>query len=182
MTSTLLTNICVFEDSLPQGSPCSPKLANLISWRLDVRVRGYAGRRGIAYTRYADDLTFSGLNPSVVSKIKSQIEYIAKDEWFEINKEKTHISGPSRAKKITGLVLSKDSFGIGKKKFNLLRAKLHYLTKPGQQNNSKLFDHTKGYLAFLKSVDESRYLKVKKYINNLNVKIPNTLISGLRIE
>ena len=57
--STILTNICTFEGALPQGSPCSPKLANLSAWSLDVRIQGYVGKRGISYTRYADDLSFS---------------------------------------------------------------------------------------------------------------------------
>jgi len=182
LTSTIFTNLCVYNESLPQGSPCSPKLANLVSWRLDARIQGYVGRRGITYTRYADDLTFSGLNPQIVCKIPSQIERIVNDEGFQINNAKTHISGSSRSKTITGLVLSNDSFGIGKKKYKLLRAKLHRLTKPSEQKNLELLSHVNGYLAFLKSVDMKRFKKVKIYIKELNEKYPKSLIKNLIFE
>jgi retron-type reverse transcriptase len=182
LTSTIFTNICVYDESLPQGSPCSPKLANLVSWRLDARIQGYVGRRGITYTRYADDLTFSGLNPQIVCKIPSQIERIVNDEGFQVNKDKTHVSGSSRSKTITGLVLSKDSFGIGKKKYKLLRAKIHRLTKSSEQGNIELLGHVKGYLAFVKSVDMKRFEKVKKYISELNNNYPKTLVEQLNFE
>ena len=182
LASNLLTNLCVYEDSLPQGSPCSPKLANLVSWRLDVRIQGYVGRRGITYTRYADDLTFSGLNPGTVSKIKYRIEEIVNDEGYEMNSKKTHLFGISRAKVVTGLILSDGSYGIGTRKYKTLRAKLHYLTKPGEQKNFKLLKFTKGYMAFLKSVDTKRFLKAKAYINKLVEKHPKTLIKELKIK
>ena len=182
MAANLFTNLCVYQDSLPQGSPCSPKLANLVSWRLDVRIQGYVGRRGITYTRYADDLTFSGPNPETVSKIKWRIEDIVNDEGFEINSKKTHMSGASRAKVVTGLVLSEGSYGIGARKYKKLRAQLHFLTKPGEQKNYDLLKFTKGYLAFLRSVDSDRFLKAKKYINTLAKKYPKTLIKELMIK
>jgi RNA-directed DNA polymerase len=182
LTATILTNICVYNNCLPQGSPSSPKLANLVSWSLDVRIQGYVGRRGIAYTRYADDLTFSGLNPQVVSKISSRIEDIVNNEGFEINKDKTRIAGSSRAKTVTGLVLSKDSFGIGKNKYKLLRAKLHHLTNQSEQKNLELLSYVDGYLSFLKSVDKNRFQRARKYIDTLIEKYPTTLIKNLKME
>jgi len=71
--ATILTNICTFNGALPQGGPCSPKLANLAAWTLDLRIQGYVGKRGINYTRYADDLTFSGLKPS---KLRAKIHHL----------------------------------------------------------------------------------------------------------
>jgi hypothetical protein len=44
---------------LPQGSPCSPALANLAAYKLDLRLDALAKKMGAEYTRYADDLAFS---------------------------------------------------------------------------------------------------------------------------
>lgn len=178
--STILTNITTFKDSLPQGSPCSPKLANLTTWRLDVRIQGYVGKRGINYTRYADDLTFSGLNPSKVSKVLPMIRTIIAEENFEVNDNKTRIAGASRAKKVTGLIINSTSFGVGKEKYKLLRARIHHLTKPKEQNNIKLLNEVAGWLAFLNSVDKVRHKKALGYIKTLAKQQPNTLVAKLQ--
>jgi len=115
LISVIFSNICTYQEVLPQGSPCSPKLANLSAWKLDVRIQGYVGKRGINYTRYADDLSFSGLNPAKVIQIIPMIKKIIEDEDFKMNPTKTRIAGLSRAKIITGLVLSEGAIGIGRK-------------------------------------------------------------------
>ena len=57
--ATLVAQIACFENGLPQGSPCSPIIADMIAHLLDVRLAQLAKRRGLTYSRYADDLTFS---------------------------------------------------------------------------------------------------------------------------
>ena len=180
--STILTNICTFEGALPQGSPCSPKLANLSAWTLDVRIQGYVGKRGINYTRYADDLSFSGLNPSKVVNLIPMIKTIVEDENFIINPSKTRIAGSARAKVVTGLVISNDNFGIGKQKYKNVRAKIHHLTLPKEQKNIKLLYEVNGWLSYLNSVDKKRLLKAKKYIKELADKNPTTLVTKLAVR
>lgn len=179
LIATVFTNICTYEQRLPQGSPCSPMLANLTSWTLDLRIQGYVGKRGISYTRYADDLSFSGLNPSKVVKIIPMIKKIIDDENFIVNHKKTRISSSSRAKIATGLVVNEDSVGIGKQKYKDLRAKIHHLTLPKEQTNEKLLYHVGGWLSYLNSVDKERLRKAKKYISELTKKHPTTLIAKL---
>ncbi len=58
--SGLLSNLCCLNKSLPQGSPTSPALSNLIFSKVDNRIIGFTRKEGIRYTRYSDDLTFSG--------------------------------------------------------------------------------------------------------------------------
>lgn len=180
--STILTNICTFEGALPQGSPCSPKLANLSAWTLDVRIQGYVGKRGINYTRYADDLSFSGYNPSKVVNLIPMIKTIVEDEKFIINPLKTRIAGPARAKIVTGLVISNESFGIGKQKYKNVRAKIHHLTLPEEQKNIKLLYEVNGWLSYLNSVDKKRLAKAKKYIKELTLKYPTTLVAKIAVR
>ena len=179
--STIFTNLCVCKNSLPQGSPCSPKLSNLSSWGLDARIQGYVGRRTITYTRYADDLTFSGQNVIKLVKTISFIEKIINSEGFELNYAKTRVAGLSRAKIITGLVLSDDKIGIGKKVYKLLRAKAHYLSKKNDISEIKLVYHFNGWLAYLNSVDNNRFKKLRDYVILLIDKNPMTLIKYINI-
>lgn len=179
LISTVFTNICTYEQRLPQGSPCSPMLANLSTWTLDLRIQGYVGKRGISYTRYADDLSFSGLNPTKVVKIIPMIKTIIEDENFKVNHKKTRIAGAARAKTITGLVINENSVGIGKKQYKYLRSKIHHLTLPTEQKNMKLLYHVGGWLSYLNSVDKERLKKAKIYIGELTKKHPTTLIAKL---
>lgn len=179
LISTVFSNICTYKDALPQGSPCSPIIANLASWKLDLRVLGYVGKRGITYTRYADDLSFSGLSPSNVVKILPMIDNIINSEGFKLNHKKTRISGSARAKIVTGLVISEERVGIGREKYKTLRAKIHHLTLVGEQTNEELLRHVEGWLSYLNSVDKARLRKAQKYINELATKYPNTLVTKL---
>jgi retron-type reverse transcriptase len=177
--SSILSHICTYKGYLPQGSPCSPKLANLSAWNLDLRIQGFVGKRGINYTRYADDLTFSSLNPSKVVKVIPMIRTIIEDEDFKVNNSKTRISGSARAKIVTGLIISGDSIGVGKQKYKCLRAKIHHLTLPANQNNTKLFFEVRGWLSYLNHVDKRRSLKTNKYIEELSKKYSNSLVVNL---
>jgi RNA-directed DNA polymerase len=179
LIATVFTNICTYEETLPQGSSCSPMLANLTAWTLDLRIQGYVGKRGISYTRYADDLSFSGLNPTKVIKIIPMIKEIINDENFIVNHKKTRIASSARAKIVTGLIINEDSVGIGKQKYKDLRAKIHHLTLPHEQANEKLLYHVGGWLSYLNSVDKERLKNAKKYITELTKKHPKTLVAKL---
>lgn len=179
LVAAVLSNICTHEGKLPQGSPCSPKLANLSVWRLDVRLQGYVGKQGINYTRYADDLTFSGSTPSKVAGSFQFIKRIVSEEHFELNASKTRLAGPSKAKIVTGLIVLNDGVGVGKEKYKLLRAKIHRLTKPAEQKNLELLSEVHGWLAYLNSVDVKRLNKAKRFVAMMKTKHPKTLVTSL---
>ena len=181
LISVILANICTYSGELPQGGPCSPKLANLVSWKLDVRIQGYVGKRGVNYTRYADDLSFSGLNPLKVVQIIPMIKKIVEAENFLINPLKTRVSGLSKAKVVTGLTLYNDNIGVGKEKYKLIRAKIHELTSLKDPSNTKLLYELGGWLAYLNSVNKKRFNKAKKYISGLKAKHPDSLIHKLLV-
>jgi len=179
LISTVFTNVCTYNNFLPQGSPCSPKLANLTAWMLDIRIQGYVGKRGINYTRYADDLTFSGLNPANVVNIIPMIKQIIESENFKVNHSKTRVSSSARAKIVTGLVISDEKIGIGKKKYKNVRAKIYELSQPSAKRNVKLLFEVNGWLSYLNSVDQERLLKAKKYIIELDKKYPKSMLENL---
>jgi hypothetical protein len=57
--AAVLVRLCTHKGGLPQGAPTSPRLSNLVNYRLDARLAGLAAMLGGVYTRYADDLTIS---------------------------------------------------------------------------------------------------------------------------
>ncbi len=59
LVSNILTNLCTYEERVPQGAITSPVISNLVCKKLDYRLSGVASKRGISYTRYADDMYFS---------------------------------------------------------------------------------------------------------------------------
>ncbi|MGE6568634.1 retron St85 family RNA-directed DNA polymerase [Shewanella vesiculosa] len=168
--SSLLTNLCVFKGGLPQGAPTSPKLANLVSAKLDTRIHGYAGPKGMVYTRYADDLTLSSQSVQKLEKARHFIGTIITDEDLVINRSKTKLSGTKRQKKITGLVLSQNNVGIGREKLREIRAKIHYLFT----GKSKDYSHVNGFLAFTYGVDKKSYTKLYRFIEKMKTKYPSS--------
>lgn len=177
--SHILTSLCTFNGRLPQGAPTSPKLSNLACQRLDSRIQGYSGPKGIMYTRYADDITLSAFNEAKIRKAQPMIEEIVKDEGFTVNHRKTKVCGTRKRKEVTGLVISTDSVGIGRKKYRQMRAEIYTMLK---SDHSKL-EQVNGWLAYVKSVDEKNYFRLVKYIVTLKNTFPNneifTLISCL---
>lgn len=93
LISSVLTKICCYKNLLPQGAPSSPKLANLICSKLDYRIQGYAGSRGLIYTRYADDLTLSAQSMKKVVKARDFLFSIIPSEGLVINSKKLVLVG-----------------------------------------------------------------------------------------
>ena len=93
---------------LPQGACTSPGLSNQVARRLDRRLSGLAAKFGIAYTRYADDLTFSGDAEleSRVGYLMARVRHIAQDEGFAVNEAKSRVLRRNTAQVVTGLVVN----------------------------------------------------------------------------
>lgn len=119
---------------LPQGAPTSPMLTNLICRRLDQRMAGIAKNLGFRYTRYADDMTFSGPASARqnIKKLKWQTLSVIKDEDFILHPDKTHIMPNGHRKEVTGIVVN-NKVNIPKKKLKAFRAVLYQIEKDGPQ-------------------------------------------------
>jgi hypothetical protein len=89
---------------LPQGAPSSPKLANLAAYGLDVRLSAFAEANGVTYSRYADDLAFSG--DSVAQWFPERVAEIVVDEGFRVNPAKTRRTGRGTRQALVGVVVN----------------------------------------------------------------------------
>ena len=107
---------------LPQGAPTSPALANAIAWRLDRRLHGLAVAEGCTYSRYADDLTFSGARPRRV--FLELVEQIVRDEDFALRHDKTRLRSQGTHQRVTGLVVNTTP-GVARKQRDRIRALVH---------------------------------------------------------
>ena len=134
---------------LPQGACTSPSLSNQVARRLDRRLTGLAGRLGLSYTRYADDLSFSGdteLKPKV-GYLMARIRHIAQDEGFAVNEAKSRVLGRNSAQTVTGLVVNERP-GVPRDEIRRIRAILHKARTEGlDQQNREGRDN---YLAWLR--------------------------------
>jgi hypothetical protein len=93
---------------LPQGAPTSPALANITAYHLDCRLAGLARTASAVYTRYADDLAFSGDTnfARVVDRFAAHAAAIALEEGFGVNHHKTRILRPGTRQSLAGIVIN----------------------------------------------------------------------------
>lgn len=139
--ATIIAQIACHDNALPQGSPCSPVISNLIGNILDLRLIALARDARCTYTRYADDLTFStneklfpigiavnvhGANWEVGSRLKKSIE----KSGFFINPAKTRMSLRCSRQTVTGLVVNAKA-NINQDYYRAARAMCHLLFKTG---------------------------------------------------
>lgn len=169
--SHIFASLCTCRGKLPQGGVTSPALSNIICIRLDHRISGYVGKRNVAYTRYADDMTFSSLSPGRLVGIKRVALKIIRDEGFELNERKTRFLGPCRQRKVTGLIISDDSLGVGKKRKRILRATIHRLVTAdlSEIERQRLRNHIDGWFAYMNSVDPKGFEQLKTYEERLSL-------------
>ncbi|MEO8530908.1 MAG: reverse transcriptase family protein [Deltaproteobacteria bacterium] len=113
---------------LPQGAPTSPALANLVAFRLDQRLFGLAERLGATYTRYADDLTFSG-DGYIASVLADAVPKIVADEGFLLRVAKTRVMPKHNRQLVTGIVVNA-TLSLPRKTRDRLKATLHHLSRP----------------------------------------------------
>jgi RNA-directed DNA polymerase len=117
---------------LPQGACTSPAISNQIARKLDRRLSGLSAKLGLEYTRYADDLTFSGgaeLNGKV-AYLLARVRHIAGEEGFAVNPKKTRVKRPNARQTVTGLVVN-DNPGVPRDVVRRLRAILHRAKREG---------------------------------------------------
>ncbi|MEQ8509168.1 MAG: retron Ec67 family RNA-directed DNA polymerase/endonuclease [Rhodospirillaceae bacterium] len=140
--ATVIAQIACHENALPQGSPCSPVISNLIGNILDVRLLALARDSRCTYTRYADDLTFSTnemLFPSEIAENLYGAEWRVSDKLrdeveqagFKLNDTKTRMSLRRSRQTVTGLVVNA-KVNINKDYYRLVRSMCHSVFRTGE--------------------------------------------------
>lgn len=130
--SFYLASLCTLKDCLPQGAPTSPCLSNLVARPLDYRLMKLAKKNHLHYTRYADDLTFSG--ESVRISLMNSIEKIITDEGFLVNHGKTRLYRRYCKRIVTGICVS-DKLSVPREYKRKIKQEVFYIRKYG------LLDH-----------------------------------------
>jgi RNA-directed DNA polymerase len=153
---------------LPQGAPTSPILANLAAFRLDLRLHGLAKAAGAAYTRYADDLVFSGDGAfaRMVGRFYIQVCAIALEEGFALQTRKTRVMRRSVSQRAVGLVLN-DRLNTPRREFDCLKAILHNCVVQGvaaqnRANHPRFKEHLAGRIAYMESINPARGIRLRR--------------------
>jgi retron-type reverse transcriptase len=126
--AVILAKLTTYEDRLPQGAPTSPAISNAVCRKLDRRLAGLAGKAEAAYTRYADDLTFSG--PSTIRSILPAVRRIIIEEGFRVAEHKGRVTRRCRRQIVTGLTVN-ERVNVSRRKRRLIRAMVHNAVRNG---------------------------------------------------
>lgn len=158
---------------LPQGAPTSPALVNLCAWRLDVRLTALAQRFEASYTRYADDLLFSGgaeLQRGM-QRFRILVLTIALDEGFSIRTRKTRVLLESQSQQVAGVVLNEHP-NLPRDEFDRLKALLFNCVRhgPASQNRDQrdnFAQHLQGRISYWAMINPQRAAKLQKLFDEI---------------
>ncbi len=158
----------LLERHLPQGAPTSPGLANLVLHALDRRLTGLANRHGVNYSRYADDLTFSGEQHLRKPTFLAHVRAIVVDEGFSLNDAKTRYYGCGQQMRVTGLTANSRP-NLPRAEFDRLKAILHNCKTlgPATQNRHRVLNfraHLEGRVAFASMVNPTKARRLRRLL------------------
>lgn len=190
--ATIIAKIACHENTLPQGSPCSPVISNLIGHVLDIRLARLASKRQCVYSRYADDITFStnrcSFPPAIARETTegdhdwipgNKLDEMVTKAGFAINASKTRMQYRDSRQDVTGLVVNR-KINIRSEYWRAARAMAHSLFKTGEftippavrhqgsepeSEEKGTIEQLEGMLSFIDSVDlfnKKRQMEVMK--------------------
>jgi hypothetical protein len=158
---------------LPQGAPTSPALANLCAYRLDLRLTALAEAAGACYTRYADDLAFSGGRDfeRSVERFPTHVFAVALEEGFVIQPRKTRVMRQAVRQRVAGVVLNERP-NVVRADYDELKAILHNCAKlgPASQNRDSRDNfraHLAGRVAHVSAIHAERGLRLKAMLDRI---------------
>lgn len=172
----ILTYLCTYDNHLTQGSPTSAYISNLIMKEFDEEIGNWCNINDISYTRYSDDMTFSGnFNPSeLIIKIRKMLYKLG----LELNNDKIHIVNKSQSQSVTGIIVN-EKLQVNAKYRNKIRQEIYYIKKFGLKshlnkcninvNELKYLDKLYGRILYVLQINkfDQEFLKYKKFIEEL---------------
>jgi RNA-directed DNA polymerase len=147
---------------LPQGSPTSPTLTNILCKKLDRRLTGLANRFGATYSRYADDITFSSPHNIYTDQVfnKELKRIIEEDQKLVINPKKTRLQKTEYCQEVTGLIIN-DKVNVRRRYVKEIRMWLYYWEKYSYEKAQQIFKRD--------------YIADKGHVKNINAHLVNVL-------
>jgi RNA-directed DNA polymerase len=158
---------------LPQGAPTSPALANFCAYRLDCRLTGLARSVDANYTRYADDLVFSGDSDFERSlhRFRVFVCAIVLDEGFAIRHRKTRVMRSGAQQSIAGLVVNR-RINVPRDEYDRLKATLHNCRRFGPESQNRgdhprFREHLQGKIAYVAMTQRERGAKLQQVFDKI---------------
>lgn len=130
----LLTNLCVYNGKLPQGSPTSGYISNIVLRNFDCNIDAYCKDKNINYTRYSDDMTFSG--DFDIRKLIKFVNELLYKEGFRLNKSKIKVVLNTTRQQVTGIVVN-EKINLSKNYKRKIRQEVYYVLKYGVKSHIK---------------------------------------------
>ena len=155
---------------LPQGSPCSPAITNVLCRNMDYRLEGIGKKYGFNYSRYVDDITLSG-DKEQFTNITAVLKYSSKiieDENFVLHPEKLRIMKRHQRQEVTGVVVNEKP-NVNKKSLKRFRALLFQIEKDGIQGKSwnggaNVLAEIDGYANFVYQINKEKGIAYKQRV------------------
>lgn len=150
---------------LAQGAPTSPALANLCAFGLDLRLAAFAETLGARYTRYADDLVFSGGTAlrAARGRIEVWVGRIVREEGFALNHRKTRFSGASRRQQVCGVVVNQHP-NLPRAAFDRLKAELHHAARDPAGADR---EHLRGRVAWAAQLNPAKAQRLQRLFDTI---------------
>lgn len=152
---SLISKIVTRYDALVIGAPSSPMISNQVMYEFDGIVYQYCVERGVAYSRYADDLCFSTRQPNVLFEVHEMVKSLISDLAYpklSLNQKKTSHSSKKRKRLVTGVSLtSDDKISLGRDKKRMVRSLVHRFSVGQIELEERCY--LAGYLSYAKSVE-----------------------------
>lgn len=157
---------------LPQGAPSSPATANVIARNLDRRLTGLARTLDATYTRYADDLAFSGAADLPLHRLLPGIRKAVHDEGFRVNPEKTRVTAQHQRQRLAGLVVN-HAPAASRAEYDDLKAVLHNCARHGlesqnRQGHPDFRAHLRGRVEWVSAGRPARAAKLKALLDAIS--------------
>ncbi len=130
----ILTYLCTYDDHLTQGSPTSAYISNLVMKEFDEEIGAWCDLNKISYTRYSDDMTFSGdFNPSeLITKVRKKLHKLG----LELNNNKIHVVDKSSSQVVTGIIVNEKA-QVRSEYRHKIRQEIYYIKKYGLVSHLK---------------------------------------------
>lgn len=159
---------------LPQGAPTSPALANLSAYSLDVRLAGLARAFGATYTRYADDLTFSGDGDfgKTLRNLIPLAEQVIRKERFRVQKAKRKVLRRGQRQTVAGVVVNEKP-NVRRDEYDRLKALLNNAIRHGaasqnRENHPDFAAHLRGRIAHVAMLNPARGAKLARLYDRID--------------